>query len=66
MALHLLIAYLVLNLAVAVFLHLRTLQRTLYTPKPNEVVIYFLVMLVIGTPFAVVKLLFNHGSDLED
>lgn len=62
----LLIAYLVLNLVVAVSLHVHTRQRTFEAPKPIEVVIYFLVMLVLGIPIVAVSMLFDHRSGVDD
>ena len=62
----LLIAYLVLNLVVAVSLHVHTRQRTFEAPKPLEVAVYFLVMLVLGMPIFVFSMLFHHGPGVDD
>lgn len=66
MMLYLFIAYFVLNLVVAVSLHVHALRRTFEAPKPIEVVVYFLVMLVIGLPLVAVSKLVHHESGVED
>lgn len=66
MRISLLIAYLVLNLVAGVSLHVHTRQRTFEAPKPIEVVIYFLVMLVLGSSIVAVSMLFDHRSVIDD
>ena len=66
MMLLLFIAYFVLNLVVAVSFHVHTRRRTFEAPKPLEVVVYFLVMLVVGFPLVAVFMLLRHESGVED
>lgn len=66
MMLALFIAYFVLNLVVAVSLHVHTRRRTFEAPKTLEVAVYFLVMLVIGLPLAAVLMLLRHEWGVED
>ena len=47
---YILIPYFVLNLLLGLALHLRTSWRTLERPKPMELAVYSVVMLLIGLP----------------
>ena len=50
MYLHILIAYFVLNLVIGLALHIHNYRHTSEPPRAMEVVMYFVVFLLIGTP----------------
>ena len=57
-----LLVYATLNFFIALLLHIHTSRRTLQRPQVMELVMYFLVMLLIGTPLFLLSRIFRGAG----